>query len=125
MTDTIKKTFLICMGVFLFSCTYDSEEDLFPELYNECDLENISFSNTIVSILQNNCYACHSNANSTEFGSGLKLEDYADVESVFAIVLGAVNHETGFSPMPKNQEKLAKCNLDQLAKWDEEGKLNN
>ncbi len=116
---------LIFMLIFSVQCTYDSEEELFPQLYIECDLENVNYSNTVKGILENNCYVCHSNQNSDEFGSGLKLEDYSDLNNVFTIVLGAVNHEEGFPPMPKNQQKLDKCQLDQLAKWDENGKPNN
>jgi hypothetical protein len=111
----------IIIAIFFSQCTYDSEE----ELFNVCDLENVSFSVTVKSILQNYCYACHSNATANDFGAGLALEDYSDLEGLYSVVLGAVNHDQGFSPMPKSQPKLDKCDIDKLEKWNEDGKPNN
>ena len=112
---------LITMG----ACYYDSEEDLFPEVNNDCNLENLTFSTDIVSILDNKCWSCHSNSTAASFGASIKLEDYADVASQFDAVLGSVNHVSSYSPMPKNGGKLPSCELQKLETWNLDGKLDN
>lgn len=106
-------------------CYYDSEEDLFPSLNTECNLENISFSATITKILENRCWSCHSNSNAAVFGNNINLENYSDVANQFNSVLGAVNRLPGYSPMPKNGNKISSCELNQMKLWNEGGKLNN
>src|SRR4030042_5604138 len=71
----------VCMILLLLisSCYYDSEEYLYPQIGNNCDTTNITFSGSVTLILQENCFGCHSNSTSS-FGNNIKLEDYADVK---------------------------------------------
>lgn len=125
MKKLIKYLVIVIALLAIDSCYYDSEEDLFPSLNTECNLENISFSATITNIMENRCWSCHSNSNAAAFGNNLKLENYSDVANQFSSVLGAVNHLSGYSPMPKSGSKISSCELNQLKLWNDEGKLNN
>ena len=89
-----------------------------------CDTSNVNYSGTIRSIISSKCQGCHSGATAA---GGL---DYSNYEGVKAKVndgrlWGAVNHVAGFSPMPKNGNKLSSCELSQIKKWIDEGAPNN
>jgi len=108
------------------SCYDDSEEKLYPVLSTSCDLENVTFSATVKPILQASCYNCHSNSNSASKGSGIKLENYADVKvRAGDHLMGSVKHEPGHIPMPLDGGKLTDCEINQLQKWIDNGMLNN
>jgi len=49
------------------SCYYDNEENLYPELQQDCDTSNINFAGGIQPMLAANCFSCHSNANAATF----------------------------------------------------------
>jgi cytochrome c5 len=108
--------------MFFVSCYYDNEEALYPSLNSSCDTTNVTFSGTIVPILQNNCYSCHSNANAA-FGANIHLEAYADVVANSAKLIVSIK-QTGAKPMPPNG-KLKDCSITQFDIWIRKGMLNN
>ena len=90
---------------------------------NSCDTTNVTYSSSIVPILQTNCNGCPSGA--TPSGS-INLSGYQDVRT-FAQngrLWGAVNHSTGYRAMPSGGQ-LTACNLDKLRIWITDGSLNN
>ncbi|HEY5470803.1 MAG TPA: hypothetical protein VIK07_09795 [Bacteroidales bacterium] len=117
---------LATVSVFLFffvSCYYDNEEALYPALSNSCDTTNVTFSGTIVPILKNNCYSCHSNANAA-FGANIHLEGYANVVTNYAKIIVSINLGSGVKAMPPGG-KLKACSLTQFDIWIRNGMLNN
>jgi hypothetical protein len=116
---------LVCILLSLASCYYDNEEALYPSVVTACDTTNVTFSGNIAPMLANNCLSCHSNSNSTGFGNGIRLEDYADVSSYSARIEGAINHTAGYSPMPKNGGMLKSCLITQFGIWLRNGAQNN
>lgn len=123
----VLKTALILAAAFIAGCHYNSEEKLYPEDVNNCDLDNVTFSATIAPLLQANCYACHSNANAASSGEGIRLQNYADVQVLAknGKLMGVVKHASGFPAMPKDANKLSNCNISKLQKWVDDGILNN
>jgi hypothetical protein len=121
------KTMLILAIVFMSGCYYDSEEKLYPQLSTTCDLTNVTFTGTIKPILQASCLSCHSNSQAANSGGGIKLENYADFQTIAKSgrLMGAVKHENGFEPMPQGGGKLIDCEISQLQKWIDNGTLNN
>lgn len=107
--------FLIIFG----SCYYDNEEDLYPELQQDCDTTIVNFEKTIKPMLAANCLACHSNANAASFGNNLAIEDYQDVLNLQQSIIGSIKHESPYSPMPKNGNKLNNCLIRQFEIWIE------
>jgi hypothetical protein len=108
----------------LSGCVWENKEDLFSGS-EPCDTNMVSFSDDIVPVLANNCYSCHSNLNAPSFGSGLSLEDHADVARSADRIIGAVNHADGFLPMPQGMDKLDPCPIDLLEAWVEAGTPDN
>ncbi|MDD3637107.1 MAG: hypothetical protein PHN50_05905 [Bacteroidales bacterium] len=114
--------FLLVFG--LTSCYKDNEEELYPEAGNTCQTENISFSEDIFPIVNNNCMSCHTGAGAS---GGLLLENYTHISdaTVNGRLLGAIKHEPGFPAMPQSGNKLTDCQIKQFEAWVQQGALDN
>ncbi len=113
--------FLLSGIVFLSSCTYNNEKELYPDQLANCDTSNVTFNNRIIFILANNCLSCHSHPVAELWGDGIHLEAYADVKSRITKLSNVINHTGGVSPMPKNGGKLDACTLKQFEVWIRNG----
>ena len=106
--------------VLVSSCTSDNESDFYN---NICDTTNVSYSETVLPILNNQCISCHQSSNS----NGVSLATYDDVKAAAedGSLSGSINHRPGYSPMPQNQPKLSDCSIKKIDKWINEGSPNN
>jgi hypothetical protein len=120
------KIFLLLVIATIAGCYYDSEERLYPNLYDPCDDKEVTFSKTVTTILQP-CQLCHSNSNASSSGSGIKLKDYTDVMKVVNTgqLMGSINQTSEFVPMPNGGGKLPDCEIAQLQKWIDNESPNN
>ena len=122
--DTMKDRLGITLMLLalLSSCYYDVEEVLYPSL--ECQTSGVTYQETVLPILRDNCYACHSA--SSNFG-GITLEGYDRliVQVNNGQLLGAIRHSPGFSPMPNNAPQLPFCEIEKIASWIANGAPNN
>ncbi|RYZ52207.1 MAG: hypothetical protein EOP49_09990 [Sphingobacteriales bacterium] len=89
-----------------------------------CDSTRFTYAATIKPMLDTYCKGCH-NANVTN--AGLSYENHST--TVAAVnsgrFLGAINHQAGYSPMPKGGSKLNDCQIQQIQKWIAAGTPNN
>jgi hypothetical protein len=113
----------------LAGCYYDTEEVLYPDQPNDCDTTNVTYSGTIFPVINDNCTSCHSG--SAPQGN-IKLEDYATISAAAAIpagqsgsLYGAISHDPGNSPMPKNGTQLSDCKIKQVKVWIDAGRPDN
>lgn len=91
----------------------------------ECDLENVTFSQTVFPILQNNaCVGCHSGASPS---GGVLLDNYDAVATAAnsGRLMGAIRHLSGYIPMPPSGNQISQCHIDQIQKWIDNGIPNN
>lgn len=90
----------------------------------ECDTLNVSYSSNIVPIMQLHCYGCH---NEIDQYAGINLKDFHTVLTLVESgkLMGTINHESGFSAMPKNADKLSDCEISKLNAWINNGYENN
>jgi hypothetical protein len=89
-----------------------------------CDSANVTYSGTIKSIIAAKCQGCHSGsapANGYDFTQYSVLKARVTEGKLW----GAINHLPGYSPMPKNGNKLSSCELTQFRKWIDAGAPNN
>jgi hypothetical protein len=114
---------LLVVGTILTTggCYYDVEEVLYP---GGCNPQDVSYSGTIVPILQRECYGCHGML--TQNG-GINLQGYTQVIKYVqnGQFLGAIRHESGFSPMPDGLPMLNDCTIQKIELWVEEGAQDN
>jgi len=122
-----RKSLLIWIGVCtclfcIISCSSENEEELFPA---PMVLEDISYLTNIEPILQNNCYGCHSMANSVNGGEHV-LEGYTELKKFVdqEKLLGVIRYEDGFSQMPPFG-MLSATQIETIEVWIEEGALDN
>lgn len=105
----------------LTGCYYDNEEDLYPGS-STCDTSNVTYTNAVATVLAANCNSCHSGAGAS---GGIVTDNYTSVKANMSRIRGAVNHQSGFSPMPQNGSKLSACELTKIDVWINQGMPNN
>ena len=114
---------LFCAILSTTGCYYDVEEELYPVI--TCDTVDMSFDTDIVAILQRECLACHSNAAHQGIGGGVNLDGYDNVKTYVdnGKLLSSITHDGNASLMPKsaNNRKLAKCEIDKITAWINDG----
>ncbi len=120
--------FIISAASFLFwSCYYDSKEYLFPEISTNCDTTTITYSRSVVPVLENYCLSCHNTSSAGSLGGNIILEGYSNckLKADDGSLLGSVSHQSGYSYMPKNSAKLDDCSISIIELWIKSGSPNN
>lgn len=126
MKKIIYLVLLIITVIGFSKCYYNNEQTLYPDLSNSCDTTNITFSGKVAPILKANCLSCHGNAVAINNGGGFSLENYSDVKLHLDHLYGAITHQTGFPPMPKDRTaKIDTCQIKIIRLWKEAGAPNN
>jgi hypothetical protein len=89
-----------------------------------CDTLNVTYSGTIVPLVQQRCQGCHSGA--TPQG-GLDFSSWSVLNAVAndGRLAATVNHAPGAIPMPPSGPKLPDCNITQFMIWIDSGAPNN
>lgn len=123
--ENIRKTLMpILLPVLLLSpaCHYNVEEELYPDV--GCATDEVTYAGTILPILEANCFICHGESINT---GNVTLEGYDNLLNYVnnGRLLGAIRHESGFSPMPQNQPQLVECTIQKIEAWVNSGAPNN
>ena len=118
--------FLLITGL-IAGCYYDNEEALYPKIDKGCDTTGITFSKSILPILQTNCYGCHSAGENANLGKGINLEDFAVLKQRVGTgeLYASVVQDQSVLPMPKDGAKLDTCSITKIKIWIDKGALNN
>jgi len=102
--------FILPFAFFVTSCGDDDGDT--------CDTTNVTYTNSVGTILNSNCATagCHNSGSAN--GSLAGYTDAAAFAS-FGRIVGAINHDTGFDPMPypTGTAKLSDCNIDKIEAW--------
>jgi hypothetical protein len=118
-----------CLLSFLFfivlvtnqACEYRDEETLYPQV---CDTTNVTYALDIAPLVELRCTPCH-DAQAIESSIPLITYDLLKGMVDAGRLLGAIHHEVGFSPMPKDRSRLSECELQTFDRWVADGALNN
>jgi hypothetical protein len=113
---------VILLLPFAFTTSCSEEESSGP--INPCDTVDVTYSGVIQPLLAANCYSCHGNGQSR---AGVTLDTY---EGVYTVAIsgqlsGAVNHESGYTAMPYQRQKLDSCSIYFIDTWIEAGAPEN
>lgn len=95
-----------------------------PCITMTCDTTNITYTATIIPILQTNCLGCHAN---TSTGGGILLNSYAAVydQAISGSLMNSITWNGGVTPMPYNGSQLDDCSIKQIDLWIKAGALDN
>lgn len=81
-----------------------------------CDTSNVTYSGVVKPILKDNCVGCHQMCSDS---GNIKLETYSEVYNavINGSLLGSINHQLGWIPMPDQAPKLSDCKIAQIRIW--------
>lgn len=120
---------ILLLTALISGCYYDKSEELYPTTPvggGSCDTSNVTYSSTITGIAGTYCAVsgCH---NSSTVAGGYDLSVYSGWKQTVDNnrLLGSINHQSGFSAMPKNSNKLSDCQIAQVTAWVNKGAQNN
>lgn len=123
-TTLIKALLFLSISFFTYSCYYDKEEQLYPVIDTNCDTSNVTYKNTISTMMASNCTSCHG-ANAVANGYKIDLTSYASIKANIDKIVNAIDHQPGFPPMPPTGAKMDACKIAQIKLWQTAGALNN
>lgn len=105
--------FFILVILSVNSCTYNNEEDLYPN--QNCDTTVIGFKKDILPLIINKCSDCHGEKSPK---AGIRLDSYETISVLAAspIFLKVINYESGYKGMPENG-KMSDCNINKITAW--------
>lgn len=106
--------------LILFSCTNTSEQDLIEDTL---PIINISYTENVKVIIDNNCITCH--ANPPENGAPMPLLTYENVKEAIENrnLIGRVSStDLGFL-MPFGGPRLPQNLIDTITQWEVDGLL--
>lgn len=108
--------------VFLFGCSNDSESDLIEA---QDPSISITYTNTIQSIINNNCIGCHSEP--PQNGAPFPLTNFNQVftRAENGQLLRAISRQTGEARAMPPSGRLPQATIDMVNQWIEEGALEN
>lgn len=88
-----------------------------------CDTNNVSYEKTVLKIVKEQCYSCHSAAIAT---SGVNLEGYSNLQTKVRTgqLLNVITGAPGFVRMPLGGQ-LGDCEIRQIRTWINQGAKNN
>jgi len=118
----MRRTFILLFGLasallVLYNGCKHKPEDYIPDPdTTTCDTANVTYLGTVYPILDQNCIFCHSGATPS---GGLDFTDYNQVAFVaeLGILIDAIKHLPGASPMPQNSDMLDSCKIRQIEIW--------
>lgn len=106
------------------ACYNNNMEYLYPQVPGSCDTTNVTFSGKVKPVLDNNCVGCHNTANAS---GSVNLDGFSNITPYVnnGKLMGTISHTSGFSPMPKNGNKLSDCQINVVQIWINKGANNN
>jgi hypothetical protein len=89
-----------------------------------CNTDEVSFKTSVFPIMQAACTGCHSGNNAS---GGIILSDYSSIRTNAANgkLLGSIQYQPGYSPMPKGIGKLDDCKILKVEEWINQGMKDN
>lgn len=116
---------LVFFAIIATQCKHDPEITGNPDPPDPtaCDTINVTFTGSVLPVFQQNCLGCHSGDN-PEYGIDLTNFDHLALIIDNGSLVGSINHENGFYPMPKGGLKLSDCDIRKIEIWAQDTTLN-
>lgn len=109
---------MIPLALLQQSCTNDSTSDLIDDTI----VGEVTYSNTVKSVVENNCLHCHTAP--PQNGAPMQLTTYADVKNAIMTrgLLDRISRAQGASGMmPNGGTRLPQATINKIYEWAENG----
>lgn len=103
---------------FLVQCKKDKVETSQSQNNNNaCDTSNVNYTKIATILNANSCTNCHSAS------ASIPLDTYDNVKSIALSgrLIGAVEHLSGYKPMPNSNQKISECDRNTIKAWINQG----
>lgn len=85
-----------------------------------------TYAAVVSPIFEANCRKCHGATVYQTLGGGNDYSDYKGIKKQSAtLLMGSINHATGYDPMPKGEAKMSACDIARIQAWIDAGQLDN
>ncbi len=119
----------IVLLMTLNSCYFDNAEQLYPNGTAPCDTSNVTYSNSVLPVINQYCISCHGGS----FPQGnIFLDNYTNIALHANIpagqpgsLYGAISHNSGNFPMPQGGNQLSACIQRKIKIWIDAGAPEN
>lgn len=125
--NTFTRFTVLFLMLFVFSIISCEHEPVEPQANggngngngnggDDCDTANVTYQASVFPVFETYCISCHSGSAPE---AGIDLTDYEQVAFLAenGALLGAIKHEPGYSPMPKDGNKLDSCTIAKIEIW--------
>lgn len=117
--ETMKTGFFFLFVLIFSGCYYDHADEIYPSA--ACNPTAATYALDVAEIMnRNSCNSCH---NSSLASGNVRTDTYNDLRVVAenGKLWGALNHMTGYVPMPQGANKISQCDLNKIKKWLDSG----
>jgi hypothetical protein len=112
--------FIASLLVVISSSFLSCSKDKVPSYIDPNCVDSVSFSATVLPIMQQNCISCHGVGNST----GYVFSNHTNISNQSSAIIGSMQNQ-GFQLMPKGGPQLPDSTIQAIKCWIAQGKLNN
>src|ERR1043166_3294541 len=128
----IKKRYVLLLlsGLAAFASCYNEKEQLLApnsDKFNCTVISAPSYATDLYGkVVQSTCAVSGCHDSGTKSG-GYDFTTYSGLKAAASggRLMGALNRNSGFSPMPKNGDKLSACRIQNFQNWVNNGAPNN
>lgn len=108
---------VISLILIQFGCTNDSASDLIED----SNFDEITYTNTVKNIIDNNCIVCH--AATPVSGAPMPLVTYANVKNAVQNrgLLNRISRAQGEAGLMPITTRLPQATIDKIASWAQNG----
>lgn len=117
MKNSINYLFLILFLIATTSCTNENINTLsYPD--NSVNLDNVTYTNTIKTFIDNNCISCHGTVNPT---AGLDISTYTKAKNNINAILGRIDLQTGQNGIMPPSGRMPENTIQAFKNWLTQG----
>jgi hypothetical protein len=113
---------ILCATIIVTASCGDKEEE--PEDPSVCNTDNLTYDNWAQDFINGNCATsgCHdANANMNAVPYSMHTYETAKNAVDDGRIIGAINRDPGFNPMPKGEAMLSDCDISKMEAWISDG----
>ncbi len=121
----IKLIMLLCITLFVFNCSNDSEDDLVnvdPPMEEPGDTP-VNYVDDIAPIMSTSCVGCH--ADPPRNGAPFSLVNFSQVNQRATGVFNRMNLQSGSAGAMPPSGRLPQATIDKIQQWIDDGKKEN